>query len=50
LVDLLPRHGPSPLAVLRFADGRKIFEAAQRSTQSGLGHENGAGTAAPTDR
>ena len=50
LVDLLPRHGPSPYSEPRFADGRVIFEAAQRSARSGLGHENGAGTAAPTNR
>lgn len=50
LVDLLPHHGPSPLSEQIFADGRVIFEAAQRMAQSGLEPQNGAGTARRTNR
>ena len=45
LVDLLPHRGSSPFATGTFADGRQIFEVAQRAVQSRLATENGLGTA-----
>ncbi|QJR34770.1 hypothetical protein [Gemmatimonas groenlandica] len=50
LIDLLPRHGPSPLSEAIFADGRAILEAAQRVAQSRLEPQNGAGTTLRTNR
>ena len=45
LIDLLPHRGSSPFASDTFADGRQIFELAQRAVQSRLATENGLGTA-----
>lgn len=50
LVDLLPPRGPSPIPETAFADGRKIFEAAQHAAQAVRVSENSAGTAPRTNR
>lgn len=50
LVDLLPRHGSSPLSAPAFVDGRAISDAAQRAIRSEISPEIGAGTASRTNR
>ncbi len=50
LVDLLPPHGPSHSGAPVFADGRVIFEAAQRAVGAGIPPEKSPGTASHTNR
>ena len=50
LVDLLPPRGPSPIPDAAFADGRNIFEAAQRAAQAVRVSDNSAGTTPRTIR